>query len=333
MPMIACEHCDALNKSDAEVCVACGASLKPAATPSAAPPPLPPAGGPAPAPVPGSSARKARPPAAVRGAARVASPSRKYGVKSRAERIAEEGVSERSRTRRRERSQKGNSSALRIILVTVGALFLVGGGVWAMTLPPAIEDAAAEFEALWQAGDADAMIDRIDANSARTSSKLKAKLTKRGWLADMPALGTCEIERRDRRAATSWDCAGDKLRVAWLLTENDRWRITRFAWPEWQPPSVDSGVAAFRAAWGAPGCDGLQELTRIPDGRLANSLETLLERREWHERRPVLEEARIGGMRADGSCSVYFTVAGGEMKVGFDYWHPRWTLSGLRLPE
>ena len=332
MPMIACEHCDALNKSDAEVCVECGASLKPEAS-SAAPPPLPTSGGAAPPPIPGSSGRKARTPAEVRSAARVASPSKKYGVKSRAERIAEEGVGERSRNRRRESSQKGNSSALRILLVTVGALFLLGGGVWAMTRPPAIEDAAAEFEQLWLAGDADAMIGIIDANSARTSSKLEAKLTKRGWIDAMPALSKQEIDLRDRRATTSWECAGGKLQVRWLLTENSRWRITQFAWPDWEPPSVDTGIAAFRAAWAAPGDDDLKALTRIPGGRLATSLETLLKRREWRQRRPMLEEARIGGVRAGGSCTVRFKVAGGEMKVSFDYWHPRWTLSGLRMPD
>lgn len=320
MPMIACESCDAFNPSTAAVCVECGARLQPDAArpqqPGAAPPPLPSgprrSGGGAPA-------------------ARAPSPRRRHEVKSRADRVAEEGAAGRAQLRSRAARDRGNAAALRLILVGVLAAGLVAVAGWFLTRPEPVDGAVESFAQKWAAGDGAGIVAMVDGGSARAASRFEDDLARRGWSASPPALGELVIERDDVRPAAVWACAGGELMVRWRRGPNGGWQIYSYRMPDWEPPTVSPAVEAFRVAWASGGVSGLQALTRDPGGRVAQGIARLLDGRGWSQSRPQLSEVYVDAER--GRSKVRFRLAGNILKVTFEYWHPRWRVTGMKLPE
>lgn len=317
MPKIPCERCDALNRSSATACVGCGAPLP---GPAASPPPLP-----------GSARPGAGAPSRQAGA-RVTSAALTRRIKSRAERVAEEGVGERASARRRASFEMSNASALRLIVLAVGAAAVVGVTAWALGRPPAVDDAVAAFEQKWSAGDAAGVVTMIDGGSARAAARFEADLARRGWESAPPALGELVLERGEPRPATRWPCDGGELLVRWTRGPRGAWRIYSYKLPEWEPPSIADALRSFRAAWEGDSLAPLQAMTRDPRGRVARGLERLLEQRGWDDVRLPLGESYGSGARGERR-RVRFRLAGGELRVTFEFWHPRWRVVGVKLPE
>lgn len=266
--------------------------------------------------------------------ARVPSPNRKYGVKSRADRVAEEGAGERAQRRSRAARDQGNQAAVRLILIVVAAVFGIAGSGYYLTLPPSIDDSVEAFAQKWQAGDGAGLVAMGFRSVTDAQLEFEEDFARRGWDVAPPPLTELVVVPDDDRGlcVTVWTCAGGMLKVLWELDGSGQWEFEDYSMPSWEPPGMKTAFDAFQAAWNSEGVSGLQALAREPSGRFAQKMVRVFEQRGWIEARPAPSWSDFGEVR-EGRCLAEFRLDIGLLQARFEYWHPKSYLSSLKLPK
>jgi len=258
--------------------------------------------------------------------------SGKRGGKMR--RRVEGGVADSARARRRLERERSRSGQLRLVGLVVGGLVLLGGGVWAATRPPSVHSAVDAFAAHWQGGDV-AALGRMwpDGENGRNHDQLEEGLERRGWSQRLPALGEPVLEAGEGFAVVAFPCDGGELDVQLRLHDVRGWQLADLRLPDLTPGDLEPALAAFRAAWQAPGSDALVELFR-PEARerAGRSLRRALEKRGWLEQRPAFDGMHVQD-RAGARRRVQFDLDLDQVGLAFEWWHPRWYLVGFRPPR
>lgn len=241
------------------------------------------------------------------------------------------GVAEEARTRRADERRRSHAAQLRLIGVALGVLLLGGGGVWAMTRPPAPEDAAAAFEAGWSEKDFDQVFALCEGGKAgRLADRMRESLEQRGWHESPPELSEVDVQQDGERAATVFVCEGGQLLLLWQLDES-QWQVRSVTFPELDVGSAGAGVVQFREAWQTPGMDALRAMVRAEDSRVGTGIRNILDRRGWLEKRPPLGDVDIGSVRSRGRATSTFELEDVELRITLQYWHPGWKITGFSL--
>lgn len=240
-------------------------------------------------------------------------------------------VAEEAEERRRLEWHGRNRSTLRLILMGVGLLAVLVGGVWVMTRPPSVRDAAERFAQIWASNSTDA-IDKLFHDGRRVDSWQKG-FRQRGWQSKRPDLGELQVEAfGDERASVRFACGDDELALTWQLAQPETWKITSFVLPELQVGDIDDGIAAFRSAWAATGTDALYDLFPSKNReRMVRGVGRSLKKRDWLEQRPALgdvDDGRTGASRR----RVLFELGDDELAVTLEWWHPSWRVMSFRPP-
>jgi hypothetical protein len=244
------------------------------------------------------------------------------------------GVADDAKERRRQDGRAQRARRLRLVAAVavgiVAAWFIIGF----VQRPPAGDEAIARFAERWPNGDAAAIgADFADGGHGRRGVQLGEQLARRGFhVGSMPALGEPKIERADEQVAVSWPFRAGQVRAVFLLDER-RWVLADVELPPIEAGDPAPAVAAFRTAWDTPGLAALLAMLR-PESRerLGGSMERLLKKRDWHERRLALGTEVVGRATA-GRCRVALAVGDGEVVVQFEYWAPSWRVVSLSLPN
>lgn len=243
------------------------------------------------------------------------------------------GVADQARARdRRERRAAWRG---RLRLIGVAALVLVLGGylVWKVTRPTPVDATLRAFGERWSLHDVDGICGLFDGGAGGSQAlELRQELEQRGWLNALPRLADPAVEARGDRAAARWAYGADAVQVLFARAR-DAWHVARVTLPPVEAPAPTEAVEAFVRAWAASGTDELVAMIRpASQERVGGGLRRILERREWSQQRPALGAGDVRTVR-DGRCRVGFALDGGELRVNFEYWHPRWRLSGVTLPQ
>ncbi len=241
------------------------------------------------------------------------------------------GIAEEAAVRRDMERKRSHAMQLRLVVAAVGVLVLGGGGVWAMTRPPAPQSAAAKFAEHWGAEDFQSVYKLcVGGESGRVAGSLREDLQQRGWHRDAPVLGEVAVVGAAEHATSRFPCASGELVVQWQLRDVG-WRIVSSSLPELVVGKVDDGVATFRAAWASSGMAPLLAMIRPESFKIARGVTSILKRREWLETRPALGDVDVGDLRARGKVRVRFELQSKELSVTLQYWHPEWKIAGFGL--
>ncbi len=243
------------------------------------------------------------------------------------------GVGDDVRVRRKQERRTAWRGRLRL-LGLAGALALVAGFViYKLTRPMPVDGTVSTFARRWSLHDVDGLCSLFDTGATGSlASSLREELEQRGWSAALPPLGDNKVETRGDRAVVRWQLGNNEV-LTRFVRSRDVWQLDHIALPPIDAPDPDDAVAAFAAAWEGSGTDALVASFRPASReRVGGSLRRMLERREWHERRPALGARDVGPVRA-GRCKVLFTIDHDELRVSFEYWHPRWYVVGVALPR
>ena len=244
------------------------------------------------------------------------------------------GIAEEATQRSRRNRQHTNAAHLRIIVVSVAVLLLGGGGVWAMTRPPVVEDAAERFAERWAAMDLPFLGKMfVGGEFSRQASDFGAGLEQRGWHKSAPTLADPKCNGNDKVAIARFACDDDEVVTRWQFGAAG-WRLQGVSLPGLVTKDLEGGVAAFRSAWASPGTDALLAMVRPADQRAVGSrLSRILKGRDWSQQRPPLGDDDPGRVSSSGRSSVLFEFEGDELRVTLKYWRPSWYIVGLRLPR
>lgn len=243
------------------------------------------------------------------------------------------GVADEARERQREERRRTFHNRLKLSGVVAVLLIGVIFGIRELTKPPAVDGAVAEFAARWGRAEIGGLADMfVEGAGDRRATALREELERRGWHTAMPPLGEAAIESREDLAHVTWKGNGDAVTTTFQLFP-DGWRVVGTSLPPLQVPDLAPALAAFRTAWDAKGTTGLLAMIRDASReRLGGSLQRLLEKRQWHERRPALGDVEPG-RPGQGRTKVLFALGNDELEVVFEYWHPSWRIVGVRLPR
>ncbi len=241
------------------------------------------------------------------------------------------GVGDDVRARRKHDRRQAWHVRLRL-LGMVGLLAVVGGFViFEATRPTPVDETVSTFARRWSLHDVDGVCTLFD-TGANGSLSFREDLEQRGWSAALPPLGDAKVETRGDLAVVRWTLGKSEV-LARFVRSRDVWQLDRIALPPVDAPDPGGAVDAFAAAWEGPGTDALVASFRPASReRVGGSLRRMLERRQWHERRPALGARDVGPVHA-GRCKVLFTIGHDELRVSFEYWHPRWHVVGVALPR
>lgn len=236
------------------------------------------------------------------------------------------GVGDKLRKKREEES--GNEAKM---ILKIGGGVVIGLVVLLVflllsSMPPAVDGAVDRFTAAWRSADLEA----IDSQLQRGS--VAKEIRRHGWGEATPTLGEPEMEVGDDRVDVTWPCAGDEIRARFVLVE-EAWQLQDIVIPELDPPAIGPAIERYRVAWSKPGMDALVEQFR-PDlrPRFGAAMRRMFEKRDWSQKRPDLGDVDPGRVR-NGNCSVLFAIGFDELKVRFEYWHPRWHVTGIIPPQ
>ena len=121
--------------------------------------------------------------------------------------------------------------------------------------------------------------------------------------------------------------------MAFGYDERVGWKVVQVTLPPFDLPELAPSIDAFRQAWAAEGTDALLACFRPASrDRIGAQLVRLLEKRDWHERRPALGDVDAGEPGRERR-RVLFAIGFDELGVTFEYWHPSWRVVGVTLPR
>lgn len=243
------------------------------------------------------------------------------------ERQVHGGVVDQARARRQREGRARRVRHLQLAGAIVAGLILVVFAFRWLSAPPTVDASVARFQAAWrQAGSED--LHKLIANA---DPRLPEALERRGWTTSRPPLGTMQLEATENHARAVFGVGAEAVTVQWGLVER-RWTLGQIGLPALQPTAIEPALQAFRDAWHAAGTEALVALFREDSrDRLGRSLVRILTKREWHEQRPKLTET-YPSQDAGGRRRVGFGLAGEQVDVAFEYWHPQWYVVVVSLP-
>ncbi|MCA8964441.1 MAG: hypothetical protein KDC48_06135 [Planctomycetes bacterium] len=243
------------------------------------------------------------------------------------------GVGDDVRARRKRERRSAWRGRLRVLGMAAVVLLVAGFAIYKVTRPTPVDATVQTFGKRWSLHDVDGVCSLFDTGATGSlASSLREELEQRGWSAALPPLGDAQVETRGDRAVVRWPLGKSEV-LTRFVRSRDVWQLDHIALPPVDAPAPDDAVAAFVAAWEGAGTDALVDSFRPASReRVGGSLRRMLERREWHEQRPALGARDVGPVRA-GRCRVLFTIEHDELRVNFEYWHPRWYVVGVALPR
>lgn len=248
-------------------------------------------------------------------------------------RRVEGGVGDEARARARQARRQAWQGRLRLLGVVAIVLVVAGFSIYRITRPPAVDATLAAFEERWRQHDVDGVCALFAAGAdGSVAGALREELEQRGWLTALPRLGEAELTDRGDVVRARWSM-GEQSIDALFERQRGGWLMQRVALPPIDAPDPDATISAFRQAWQTPGTAALVAMMRPASReRLGDTLRRLLERRDWHERRPELGAVDPGRVRS-ARTKVLFTIEHDELGVSLEYWHPQWYVVGVSLPR
>ncbi|MCB9879775.1 MAG: hypothetical protein H6835_19460 [Planctomycetes bacterium] len=243
------------------------------------------------------------------------------------------GVADEARQRRADERRRATAAQNRLFAILAAVAVIGIGAAIYLSLPPAADDTVARFAERWAAGDTAAIGNMFkDAQLRRDGAELRDDLTQRGWLPAPPALTLGELQEDGDVAIASFTGPGGGVRAK-FRRDAAGWHLDGVTLPRVEVTALRPGIDAFRAAWQAKGTEALVAMFR-PDSqaRAGASLARILDKRGWTDGRPALGDASPTGTDHP-KVTVRFELDGDELQVRFEFWHPEWKVTGVRMPR
>lgn len=244
------------------------------------------------------------------------------------------GIADTAQQRRRAERRRSGVRTLALAGVAVVGVVLLVVVVRQVTRAPSVDATAQAFAERWAARDAEALGQLfVEGPAGRRAIALRDDVERRGWHERAPRLGEAEIEASEAAALARFPCGDGALTVAFGYDERVGWKVVQVTLPPFDLPELAPSIDAFRQAWAAEGTDALLACFRPASrDRIGAQLVRLLEKRDWHERRPALGDVDAGEPGRERR-RVLFAIGFDELGVTFEYWHPSWRVVGVTLPR
>jgi hypothetical protein len=197
--------------------------------------------------------------------------------------------------------------------------------------PPTVDASLDRFAAAWRADEWEPLGALCaDGPGGQTVRTLREGCERRGWQRPAIELVAPAVEDVGGITRATYRAGAHEFVCVWRRDEN-RWRIVDIDLPPLVVPPLADGLQAFRAAWQQTGTEPVLAMLRPSSrDRIGGALQRLLQKREWHEQRPRLGDEAPGPVR-DGRARVRFAVGDAELSVQFEFWHPRWHVTGVSV--
>lgn len=245
------------------------------------------------------------------------------------------GVADAARERRREAARGKTGNVLKIGGLAAAALVVVGGGAWLALRPPSVDATVEAFAKAWNAGNSSKLAAFYPGGAeSRTGQRLTEEIARRGWTQARPKIEEASRDGEDDWVNVVFKSDARTVEVA-FRREKSKWHAATIRLPSMKPAPIQAAIADFERAWNTS--NNTNEIFALMEAGFREAKEARLkrvfEKRQWINDRPEIGKAYGGEDAEAGKTRLRWRIAGDELRVTFEWWHPEWRITGIRFPR